>query len=78
MMKRHIKTTNICAEDYLWNETANAIQMLAVDRLLKYSDKFMWIQKSNQYSWTEMEENDWVSKDNTRNMSHKGQMKRHI
>ena len=31
--KRHIKSTNVSVDDYLWNEMTKASQTLAADRL---------------------------------------------
>ena len=43
--KRHIKPTNISAEDYLWNEMAKANQTLATDGLNKLNDHFTQFHK---------------------------------
>ena len=47
-MKRHIKPTNVSAEDYLLNKMAKASQTMAEDRLNELTDHSTQLHKSDQ------------------------------
>ena len=68
-MKKHIKPTNILAEDYLQKDMTKANLILAPDSLDEEIHHFMQIHKDDHFNKTEAEE-----KDSIRNTSHTRQL----
>ena len=77
-MKRDLKPTNILAEDYIQNQITKANQTLAADTLNELTDQFMQILEDHQFNKNEDEDNNNISKDNTRSISHKGQLNANV